>query len=123
VTGAKAPGARERRDALGLWFSIFTPVFAWIAAQQVGLILSPWICATGRRWVLYPVMGLAFLAAVGGGAATWRRWKRLPAASEGEDAALMRRRFMTAGGLLMAALFLLAILALAIPAFVHRPCD
>jgi hypothetical protein len=106
-----------------LWFSIFTPVLAWIAAQQIGLILAPWICATGRRWVLYPVMGLAFLAAAAGGAATWRRWKRLPAASEDEDAASTRRRFMTAGGLLMAALFLLAILALAIPAFVHRPCD
>jgi len=123
VTAAKAAARRARREELGLWVSAFTPVVAWIGAQQVGFILSPWICATGHRWVLVAVTGLALLAASAGARASWRRWKRLPDEDAGESRGLARRRFMTAGSLLLAAIFLLAIAALAVPALVHRPCD
>ena len=115
-----AASAREERR---LWVALFTPVFAFAAAQQLDFILSPWVCATGNRWVLPLVTGLAFLLAAAGGLATWKIWKRLPAAGEAEDPASVRRRFVATGGLLLASVFLAAIVALAIPIFLHRPCD
>jgi hypothetical protein len=101
---------------------VFTPVFAWIAAQQLDFLLSPWVCATGHRWVLHVVTGLALLLAAAGGAATWGIWKRLPA-DDGTDPTAARRRFVAGGGLLLTAVFLTAIVALAIPVFLRRPCD
>jgi hypothetical protein len=120
-TGASS---RRRAEEDGrLWVSVFTPVFAFAAAQQIDFILSPWVCATGNHWVLPLVTGLAFLLAVAGGLATWKIWKRLPAPGEAEDPAAERRRFVATGGLLLASVFLTAIVALAIPIFLHRPCD
>ena len=111
------------REEVLLWLSSFTPVVAWIAAQQIGFILSPWVCATGHRWVLNLVMGLALLAAAGGGAATWIRWKKLRGGRGRPGPSSARRTFVAAGGLLLAAIFLTAIVALAVPTFMHRPCD
>ena len=119
MTRAAASTREDRR----LWISASTPVVAFGAAQQLDFVLSAWVCATGNRWVLPLVTGVAFLFAAAGGLATWKIWKRLPVAGETEDPAAARRRFMAGGGLLLASVFLTAIVALAIPIFLHRPCD
>jgi len=111
------------REEVVLWTAALTPVFAWIAAQQLDFLLSPWVCATGNRWVFHAVTGVALLAAAAGGAVSWRRWKELPAENGRESRVVSRHRFLSGGGLVLAAVFLVAIVALAIPAFVHRPCD
>ena len=123
MTETKAERRRDLLDEVVLWLSSFTPVVAWIAAQQVGFILSPWVCATGHRWVLTAVMGAALAAAAAGGAATWKAWKRQDEERGGHAPSRARRRFVAAGGLLLAAVFLVAIVALAVPTFIHRPCD
>jgi hypothetical protein len=123
VTETKAAKRREVREEILLWLSSFTPVAAWIAAQQIGFILSPWVCATGHRWVLSAVMGGALAAAAAGGAATWRAWNTQRNGRGRQAASSARRRFVATGGLLLAAVFLIAIVALAVPTFIHRPCD
>ena len=116
--------ARRRVRGDGrLWFSLFAPVIAWIAAQQTSFLLSRSTCDTGRRWVLYLVMGSAAATAVAGGLAGWKSWAKLREKEETADPTQSRRRFMAIGGLFVAAFFLIAILALAVPAIVHRPCD
>lgn len=123
MTPAKAPARRQEAEDRRLWLSIFTPVVAWIAAHQTSFLLSPWICDTGRRWVLYLVIGSAFAAAAAGGVQTWTTWRTLPSSGHAKDSTLARRRFMAMAALLLTAMFLVAILALAIPAVIHRPCD
>lgn len=122
---AKAAGpnrARSRED-WALWLSFLAPIGAWIAAQQLGFLLSPWVCDTGRRWVLYVVMAAAFGVAAAGMAASAREALRRRPEEGDDDPVTSRRRFMAFGALASSALFLVAIVALAIPVFVHRPCD
>jgi hypothetical protein len=123
VTRAKTSERRRAPEVRRLWFSLFAPAAAWFAAQQASFLLTPWICATGHRWVLYLVTGAASLIAITGAAAAWQIWKELPSNGEEKDPAPTRRRFLAAGGLLLGAFFLIAILAFAIPDLVHRPCD
>ena len=119
MTRAAASAREERR----LWISAFVPVVAFGVAQQLDFVLSPWVCATGNRWVLSLVTSLAFLAAAAGGLSAWQIWSRLRGVEGDEDPAGARRRFLAAGALLLSAVFSTAIVALAIPVFFHRPCD
>ena len=125
--GKPATASRVRSaEDLRLWIALFAPIAAWIAAQQVSFLLSPWVCDTGRRWVLYLVLAAALLAAGAGGALAWKNWRSLGVAGSSgrsEEPPGNRRRLMAAGALLAAPFFLLAILALIIPVVVHRPCD
>jgi hypothetical protein len=116
-----AAARRKRRKDVLLWFSIFGPAAAWIAAQQLSFVLSPFLCAKGAHWILYLVTGSALAAAASGALAAWRSWTGSDEPDAGGVAA--RRRFMAIAGFLLALYFGLAILALAIPQIVHRPCD
>jgi hypothetical protein len=123
MKAAKTTANRTNPVDNRLWISALAPVFAWIAAHQLNFLFSPWVCATGRRWVLYAVTGAALLAALAGGAGSWKSWKELPPGEGGQDPVVARRRFMAAGGLLLAVVFSVAIVALVVPAVIHRPCD
>jgi MFS family permease len=118
-TAERREGHVERR----LWLSLFGPAVAWIAAQQLSFYLSPWVCSTGRRWVLLLITGSSLAAAGAGALAAWTIWRALESEKPPPSRESGRRRFMAAGGLLLAVFFVVAILALAIPQAVHRPCD
>ena len=117
MTAAKPSTRRVEREDVLLWLFAFTPVLAWIAAQQLSFLATRSICATGHRWVLYLVMGSAFAAAAAAGAASWTKWKGVA------DGTPTHRRFVALGGVLLAAICAVSILSLMIPAAVHRPCD
>ena len=111
----------EREDVL-LWLFTAAPVLAWIVAQQVSFLLTRSLCSTGHRWVLYLVMGPSFAVAAASGAASLMKWNAL-ASKKSSDRTSMYRRFMALGGVLLAAICTLSILALMIAAAVHRVCD
>jgi hypothetical protein len=114
---------RESREERRLWFSILVPSLSWITAFILSFLLASEICATGRRWILYLITGSALAAAAAGALEAWRIWRRLENARPSSETLTARRRFMAAGGLVLALYFVLALLALAIPQVVHRPCD
>jgi hypothetical protein len=118
-------GERSSRPTDGevarLWLPALAPAFAWIAAFMLNVVLTPWICSTGQRWVVFAVTGLALVAAAAGGLGSFRTWKELE--EQRETPLRSRKHFMAGGGVLLAAVFLIAILAMAISAVIHRPCD
>ena len=117
MTAAKASTRRVEREDVFLCLFAFTPVLAWIAAQQLSFLETRSICGSGHRWVLYLVMGSALTAAVSAGAASWTKWK-------GQGRGIpAHRRFMALGGVFLAAICAVSILSLMIPAAIHRPCD
>ena len=122
MTAEKSSARRAGRDDGRLLVAVFTPAAAWIAAQQASYLLSGWACRTGHRWVLLLITASSFAAGALGASASWKRWRRYPA-GDTDDPNLDPRRFLVAGGLLLAAVFLVAILSLAIPQWLHRPCD
>ena len=117
MTTAKPSTRRVEREDVLLWVFAFTPVLAWIAAQQLSFLATRSICATGHRWILFLVTGSTFAAAAAAGAARWTKWKR---SAHGRPT---YRRFMALGGVLLAAICAVSILSLMIPAAIHRLCD
>lgn len=122
VARPDGPNRARSREDWALWLSFLAPIGSWIAAQQLGFLLSPWVCDTGRRWVLYVVMAAALGVAAAGMLASAREALRSPGGGD-DDPVRSRRKFMAFGALASSAFFLVAIVALAIPVFVHRPCD
>ncbi|HYK41582.1 MAG TPA: hypothetical protein VE007_04275 [Thermoanaerobaculia bacterium] len=121
-------GEREARvsrsgpaDA-ALWFGIVVPPLAWAANELLGLVLTDWVCDTGRRWPLHLITAVAFLTAASAG---WISWQAgVPLEGEPDDSRIAkRRRFMRTLAMLLTGFFLLVILAGAVPGAVHRPCD
>jgi hypothetical protein len=61
--------------------------------------------------------------AAAGALAAWRTWRAIRGGASAAGEVGERRRFMAIAGFLLAVYFSLAIVALAIPQIVHRPCD
>jgi len=122
LTTAKRSVRRVEREDVQLWLFAAAPVLAWIVAQQLSFLVTRSICATGHRWVLYLVMGPAFAVAAASGAASLMKWNALDS-KKSSDRTSMYRRFMAVGGVFLAAICTVSILALMIAAAVHRACD
>ena len=117
MTTAKPSAHRIEREDVVLWLLAFAPVLAWMVAQGFSFVAARSICHTGNRGVLYLFMGSGLVTTAAAGATSWAKWKR----RRGERPAY--RRFMAIGGVMLAALCAVAILALMIAAAIHRPCD
>jgi hypothetical protein len=117
LTTAKRAAHRIEREDVVLWFLVFTPVLAWIVAQDFSFIASRSICQTGNRWLLFLFMGSGLAATAAAGATSWTKWKRFAERSPAY------RRFMAIGSVMLAAICAVAILSLMIAAAIHRPCD
>ncbi len=120
---SSAHGKSSSRRESRLWFAIFGPAAAWIATQQLGFVLSPLLCAQGGHWILYLLTASALAASAAGALAAWRTWRAIRGGASAAGEVGERRRFMAIAGFLLAVYFSLAIVALAIPQIVHRPCD
>ena len=106
-----------------LWIAVLGPPVIWFVQMQTSYSLVMWACSSGRLWSIH-VASLFFLilAAVPG----WIGWKEWAAESGKETERVSRgagrRRFMAMLGLMLTAIFILLIIAQAIPTFFFDPC-
>src|SRR5688572_29373122 len=108
-----------RGGGVSLWAGVIGAPLVWAADLQVRYALVPWACRTGHHGVLH-ALSLLFLAAAGVAVLLcWRDWRAsgavVPASTDGGLVA--RTRFLAALGLMTSALFLLVIVAEALPNF------
>ena len=122
MTSAKPFTRRVEREDVLLWLFIGTPVFAFGAAQLGSFLMTRSICATGHRWVLYLLMAPALVATAATGVASWMKWSAL-ASKESTDSTAIYRPFMAMVGVLLAAICVVAIFSLMIPAALDRLCN
>jgi hypothetical protein len=123
----------ETRQSLLLWFGILAAPLAWTAQVLVAPDLAEVLCypgaaASGRGGVygvpledflLYFSVALAAVAA-GGQAVSWRCWRRLRGSADPTPA--RRATWMALAGMLVSALFLIAIVVGSIPLFLLESC-
>lgn len=105
-----------------LWAGVLLPAAAWAAQLSVLYGMSAAVCAPPRAWPFY-VVSLAALGLSGwGGRISFTL--RQASSDEPEDApdSMGRGRFMATGGMLLSAVFSLAILAQIIPILLLDPC-
>ena len=120
--GSSSPARR-----LGaLWVGVLAGPLGWLALLETNYLLSYVACEQRQTWMLHLSAATA-LAVVAAGALFARAG--VPAedhegaeATERDDPARVRARFMANGGLLLCAWFALVILATEIPVWVLGPC-
>ncbi|MBD0372118.1 MAG: hypothetical protein ICV60_14855 [Pyrinomonadaceae bacterium] len=107
------------------WTGLLAGPVAWALHMQTNYALVPWVCMKGGEMLLYLVSIFAILITAAGAFAAWRAWSeggREKEANGGGDP-ISRTSFMGALGLLTSAMFLLVIIAQAIPGFFFHPCQ
>ena len=106
------------------WAGLLIAPFAFLLNLQVSYMLVPFVCATGRVFCLHIAAGGSLLLAALGLFISWRNWQKAGREWHSEAGSVTARsRFMAVMGLLMSALFCLAILAQWIANFIIGPCQ
>jgi hypothetical protein len=121
------------RGARALWAGILLPPLAFLTAMEVAYVLVPWACQKGRHGVVWLglIPGVVMLAVGAWSAFNVRRELGSGLGHEvggigggvAIDPSPSRARFMATLGVLSSVLFLLLMIALAIPIAVLHPCD
>jgi hypothetical protein len=115
-----SPGPRP----LALWTGILGPPIVWYADLTMSYPLVYVACTSGRTLWLHVVTVVALVLVAGSGLTAWRCLRSVPT-----DAPTLggwpvdRSRFMAIVGLASSALFLLAVIAQAIPRWILGPCQ
>ena len=116
--------ARRWLTPLPLWAGIFAGPLAWAFDLMASYALVKWVCLT-RNYSLLPLITIASLAVVGGGAIiSWTALRRTAndVPTDG-GRPRQRARFMAVLGLASCGLFALQIIAGAIPHWVLDACQ
>jgi hypothetical protein len=106
------------------WAGVFAGPLAWFASQQASYALVPWACHGGPPIAIHLANLVALAVVAFGGALAWRDWRRAGRHVSDERAPPAgRQRFLGLLGLMLCALFGLAIVAQATGAFFFDPCQ
>jgi small-conductance mechanosensitive channel len=115
---------KQAGGLFALWSGLLIAPFAFLLNLQVSYMLVPFTCATGRVFWLHVAAGGSLMLAVLGLFIAWRNWRKTGREWHSEAESIMARsRFLSVMGLLMSALFCLAILAQWIANFIIGPCQ
>jgi hypothetical protein len=116
--------ANERHSLSRQWTGVLLPPIAWLTQLQTQLTLVPIVCVRGGGWSLHAATAGALALALLGARMAWVEWRRAGSAWPGaESDKVTRSRFLSAIGLLTAALFSALVLAQGAAALVYDPCD
>lgn len=115
---------KQARGISSLWSGLLVAPFAFLLNLQVSYMLVPFTCATGRVFWLHVASGGSLMLAALGLFIAWRNWQKAGRGWQSEAGDVTARsRFLSVMGLLMSALFCLAILAQWIANFIIGPCQ
>ena len=119
---SRIEGSDARQNA-ALWVAVLGAGVVWFVQLQTSYSLLMWTCSIQRNWPLHVASLLFLILAAVPGVIGWREWQKdSRGESERKSAGAGRRRFMAMLGLMLTAIFLLLILAQAIPSFFFDPC-
>jgi hypothetical protein len=109
---------------VSLWAGILAGPIAWLLSLQIGFMVVPWACATGKHLAVQIVMLLCLLLVATAGLIAWRNWHGAGAEWPGEaDGILPIERFMSIGGVLLSSIFFLLIVAESVSALILGACE
>lgn len=114
---SKIEGSDARTNML-LWIAVLGSASVWFLQLQTSYSLVLYACANGAVWSLHAVSLLFLVLAAIPGWIAWQHWRR----GDRQSAGAGRERFMALLGLLLTGLFLILIIAQAIPSFFFDPC-
>jgi len=112
-----------KRDAQ-LWIAVLVGPTVWFVSMLANFALAPWACAFGWKPAEFVVALLALAITVVAGLASWKLWRDVGLEMPGETGgAVARDRSLGLAGVLLNGMFVLVIVAQAIPNIVLRACE
>ena len=112
------------RAGYAMWIGPLLPAVAWAVQMQLNYWLVRGACARGSNLALRSVLLLAIFSVFVAGLGCWFAWLRLKDVWPTEHREIQARsRFLAVLGLLMAAMFLLVIVAQGVATLIFDPCQ
>ena len=116
--------AGRPRAGYAMWIGPLLPAIAWAVQMQLNYWLLRGACARSSNLALRSVFLVAVVSVFVGGLGCWLAWLRLkdiwPTSHREQQE---RNRFLAVLGLLMAAMFLLVIIAQGAATLIFDPCQ
>jgi len=115
---------RSGYGAMALWWGVFAGPIAFAADEVLSYAIVQHSCSTGYHWLLHFYTISAILVCVSGLLSALWCYNRIPRGTGTEDASVASRsRWMAIYGLAASIVFVIVIIALAIPKWALSPCD
>jgi len=112
-----------RRD-VQLWLAVLAGPTVWLLSFLANFALAPWACAFGWKPALFAVTIAALAITAGAGLLAWKIWRQVGIEMPGESGgAVGHERSLSLAGVLLSAMFLLVIIAQAVPNIVLGACQ
>jgi hypothetical protein len=112
-----------RRDAQ-LWAAVLTGPTVWFLSMLTNFALAPWACAFGWKPAEFAVTLVALAITAGAGLWSWKLWHDTGIEMPGESGgAVARDRSLALAGVLLNGMFVLVIVAQAIPNIILQACE
>jgi hypothetical protein len=116
-------GSGESDDEFALWAGVLIAPAAYFLQLGVAYALVPWVCAGGSQLALHMVTLAALALCAYGGFIAWRNWERVGREYPRDSGdTVSRSRFMAFSGVVLSALFFVAIIAQEIPTWIVDAC-
>jgi hypothetical protein len=119
----------NRAQTLALWTGTLAGPLLFLLALQVNYTLSYVACETRTTWFLHATTAISVILIAASGLWAWRsgrEWTDLPGGTTepvGIDTHATRVHWMTMLAVTSAVWFVIATIALGVPAIVFRPCQ
>jgi hypothetical protein len=124
MTDAIKRDSAESVSTVPLWTGLLVPPIAWAFQLQANYVLVSQTCQQGSRWPLHLVTLIALLITLAAGFGSWRARARVNGTHSDDEAGPSSvARFMAVLGVMTSALFLLVIIAQAVPSFIFHGCQ
>src|SRR5581483_4469607 len=117
---ASARWQSSPRGVATLWAGVLAGPIVWALDETISYSLVQWTCGSRHTFVLHTITLLSLAMITGGAALSWRAWSR---ASGERTPKTERTRFLALLGLVTSALFIVVVLATAIPRWVLDACQ
>ena len=121
---ARQPELSNPGSLLALWYGVLAGPIAFMTQFQLKFMMVPWACAIGSQIWLDVVTLVALVFPVTAGLISWRMWDAAGAGLDDEQGGQIgRTRVMGLCGIVLSAMFALAMIAQAIPVWIIGACQ
>jgi len=116
--------SRPLVETVLLWYGILGAPIVWLVRISAASALVPYACATGRTWTIHASTVIAFALSAAAGAIAWRGWRRWEHGSDDDgERPGSRSHLLALLGVLLSAMFTLAIVMEGLAPFYIGPCQ
>ena len=112
--------SQPRFHTVVLWYGALGAPIVWLVRIAAASALVPYACATERLWTVHATTVVALALSLAAGTIAWRGWRRC---ERGRERPGTSAHLLAVSGMVLSAVFILAIALESAAAFYMDPCQ